>query len=293
MNHPVEKCIVAGSYPTVLALAFALFWASGQGGAPFGLAAYVAALFGAALVTLHEIKLPYRRSWRPSADEVRADALFMVAVQAALPYLLSITLVAGLAHWIRQADVSATALWPHHWPLPFQVGLMLLAAELPRYWLHRAFHRWPVMWSLHAVHHSPHRLYWLNVGRFHPLEKPFQFVVDTLPFALLGVSDAVLAAYFVFYAVNGFYQHSNCKVNLGVLNHVVAGPELHRWHHAERKAEANHNFGNNLIVWDTLFGTRYLPKDREVGQLGLANRPYPLGFLGAVTAPFKPGLDSG
>ena len=46
---------MAGSYLTVLALAFALFWASSQSGAPFGLAAYVAALFGAALVTLHEI----------------------------------------------------------------------------------------------------------------------------------------------------------------------------------------------------------------------------------------------
>lgn len=293
MNHAVEKWVVAGSYPTVLALAFALFWASSQGGAPFILAAYAAGLLAAALVTLHEIKLPYRRSWRPSVAEVRADALFMLAVQAALPYLLSITLVAGLALWIRHADVPYVGLWPHHWPVLLQAGLMLLAAELPRYWLHRAFHRWPAMWALHAVHHSPHRLYWLNVGRFHPLEKAVQFVFDTLPFALLGVDDAVLGAYFVFYAVNGFYQHSNCKVRLGVLNHVVAGPELHRWHHAQHKAEANHNFGNNLIVWDTLFRTRYLPKGRHVGQLGLANRNYPLGFLGAMAAPFEPSLDPG
>lgn len=293
MNQAVEKWVVAGSYPTVLALAFALFWAASQGGAPFVLAAYAAGLLAAALVTLHELKLPYRRSWRPAVGEVRADALFMLAVQAALPYLLSITLVAGLVLWIRQASIPAAGIWPHHWPIPLQAGLMLLAAELPRYWLHRAFHRWPAMWALHAVHHAPQRLYWLNVGRFHPLEKAIQFVVDTLPFALLGVGDAVLGAYFVFYAVNGFYQHSNCKVRLGILNHVLAGPELHRWHHAVRKAEANHNFGNNLIVWDTLFGTRYLPRDRQVGRLGLANRNYPLGFLRAMAAPFEPRLDPG
>ncbi len=58
-----------------------------------------------------------------------------------------------------------------------------------------------------AVHHSPHRLYWLNVGRFHPAEKAVQYCVDVLPFVLMGVGDDVLAAYFVFYALNGFCQH--------------------------------------------------------------------------------------
>ena len=293
MNHAGERWIVAGSYPTVLALAFGVFWASSQGDVPSIVAAYVAGLLGAALVTLHEAKLPYRLCWRPAFGAVRSDALFMVAVQVALPYLLSITLAVGLATGLRRADVTLVGIWPQQWSVPAQAALMLLAADLPRYWLHRAFHRYPWMWRWHAVHHSPRRLYWLNVGRFHPLEKASQFVVDTLPFALLGVGADVLAAYFVFYAVNGFYQHSNCKVRLGFLNHLLAGPELHRWHHAECRAQANHNFGNNLIVWDTLFGTRFLPKDREVGQLGIANRHYPEDFLGAMAAPFKPGLERG
>ena len=147
------------------------------------------------------------------------------------------------------------------------------------------------MWRYHAVHHSPHRLYWLNVGRFHPIEKAVQFGVDTLPFALLGVSTEVLAAYFVFYAVNGFFQHSNCDVRLGPLNYLVSGPELHRWHHSEFAEESDTNFGNNLIIWDLVFGTRFLPADREVGRLGLVNRDYPLGFLAQMTTPFVPGLD--
>ena len=48
----------------------------------------------------------------------------------------------------------------------------------------------------------------------------------------MGVSGDVLAGYFTFYAVNGFYQHSNCLVWLGRLNYVISGPELHRWHHS-------------------------------------------------------------
>jgi len=31
------------------------------------------------------------------------------------------------------------------------------------------------------VHHYPHKLYWLNVGRFHPIEKALQYMLDMLP----------------------------------------------------------------------------------------------------------------
>ena len=131
------------------------------------------------------------------------------------------------------------------------------------------------------------------MGRFHPIEKAVQYAFDTLPFALLGVSHEVLAAYFVFYALNGFYQHSNCRVRLGPLNYVVSGPELHRWHHSKLVHESNNNFGNNLIVWDVVFGTRFLPKDREVGELGLQDRAYPTGFFPQMRSPFIRGLENG
>ena len=107
----------------------------------------------------------------------------------------------------------------------------------------------------------------------------------------MGVSGEVLAAYFVFYAVNGFFQHSNCDVRLGPLNYLISGPELHRWHHSELPAESNNNYGNNLIVWDVLFGTRFLPSDREVGDLGLVNRNYPGGFWTQMRTPFIANLD--
>ena len=287
----IAKWIAGGAYPVVMAMAFALFTTTVGWGVSAISAAYVAALVGAALVTLHEIVLPHRTQWRPNGAEVRADLLFMAAVQVALPYLLSITLAAALAAWLCTANLTATDIWPQRWPVAAQAGLMLVLADMPRYWLHRAFHRLPALWRFHAVHHSPQRLYWLNVGRFHPFDKGAQFLVDTLPFALLGVAPDVLAVYFVFYAVNGFYQHSNCEVRLGPLNYLVSGPELHRWHHSVCAKESDTNFGNNLIIWDILFGTRFLPQDRQVGRLGLVNRHYPAGFWAQLATPFVSGLD--
>lgn len=284
---------MVGSYPLVMALGFASFAALQGAGIPLVLASYLSVLLGAVLITFHELWLPHRQEWRPRLGEVAADALFMVLVQIALPYLLAISLVLAIAGLLASNGLIFEGLWPHGWPVAVQACLMLLAADFPRYWLHRAFHKFTPLWRLHAVHHSPHRLYWLNVGRFHPIEKAMQYSVDALPFALLGVSPEVLATYFLFYAINGFFQHSNCAVRLGPLNYLVSGPELHRWHHSKRPAESDHNFGNNLILWDLLFGTRFLPEDREVDALGLLNRDYPLGFLAQMKTPFIRGLEKG
>jgi sterol desaturase/sphingolipid hydroxylase (fatty acid hydroxylase superfamily) len=262
-------------------------------GMPVTPASYLSVLAGAVLIVLHEIKLPYRVAWKPCASEVGTDAIFLVTVQIALPVLLSLSVVVLIADLLRTNELSVQGVWPHQWPVAAQVCLMLLTAEFFRYWLHRAFHKYTPMWRFHAVHHSVHGLYTLNVGRFHPIEKAIQYVADALPFALLGVSEYTLAVYFVFYALNGFFQHSNCQVRLGPLNYIVSGPELHRWHHSHVVQESDTNFGNNLIVWDTLFGTFFLPKDRDVGQLGLLNRQYPTGFLDQMKTPFIRGLENG
>ncbi len=286
-----SRCAVRGSYPVVVLGGLAIYAGLAVAGTPVVIASYAAVVLGAGLVTAHEIVLPYRDEWRPRPNDVRSDLIFMVAVQVLVPLLLSLAAATAFAGWLREGDLTLGGLWPHGWPLAAQVALMVVLADLPRYWLHRAFHSSTFMWRWHAVHHSPHRLYWLNVGRFHPLEKAVQFCVDALPFVLVGVGDGVLAAYFVFYAVNGFFQHSNCDVRLGWLNYVVSGPELHRWHHSKLPSESDHNFGNNLIVWDVLFGTRFLPADAHVGPLGLLNRNYPLGFVAQMRTPLVRGLD--
>ena len=286
-----RNIVVVGSYPAMMLGAFAGFGLLAAAGASLTLASYLVVVVAAGLVTWHEAAVPYRAQWRPARREVGADLLFMVTVQIALPLLLSLAATIWVADWLRSSGVAVDGLWPHGLPAAVQVVMMLAAADLARYWLHRAFHRYDFMWRYHAVHHSPHRLYWLNVGRFHPFEKAVQYALDALPFALMGVGSEVLAGYFVFYAVNGFFQHSNCDVRLGPLNYLISGPELHRWHHSEVIAESNNNYGNNLIIWDVLFGTRFLPSEREVGDLGLINRQYPAGFLAQMRTPFIPKLD--
>ena len=286
----ISKSVVYGSYPLIITLGFVLFFAFTEASLPVSMRSYLSALICAVFIFGHETYFPHRREWKPSTNEVRTDLTFLTIIQIGLPLLISLIITPTLTRLLTIRGVT-DSIWPHHFPVWAQVILMLLISDFLRYWLHRAFHKYTPMWRFHAVHHSPHRLYWLNVGRFHPIEKTVQYLFDALPFVLIAVSTEVLAAYLVFYAVNGFYQHSNCEVRLGPLNYIVSGPELHRWHHSELIEESDNNYGNNLIIWDILFRTRFLPKDREVGTLGLINRNYPTGFVEQMKTPFIKGLD--
>ena len=278
------------AYPAVMVAAFVLHAVLLRAGLPIGVSSYTAVVFGAVAVTLLEFAIPYDRSWQPNKADVKNDLLFMVLVQIVLPPLLTLFFGITLIRFVQTLDVPMAGWWPRDLPEIIQVALMLLVAEFFRYWLHVTAHN-TKLWQLHAVHHSPKKLYWLNVGRFHPVEKALQYLLDALPFILIGVGEQVFAGYLIFYAVNGFFQHSNVDARYGVLNYVVSGAELHRWHHSNRIEESNNNYGNNFIVWDLVFRSWFLPKDRRVGDLGLLNPDYPLDFVSQLTTPLKSGLD--
>ena len=273
-------------YPTVMTIAFGLFALLQSSGASLIISTYVPVLATAALVAVLESSLPQREEWRPHGGEIRTDLTFMVVVQLAFPPLMGFLFTYALIGPATALDLPIRGIWPHAWPIWMQAVLMVLVVDLLRYWLHRAAHENDTLWRLHSVHHSVERLYWLNTARFHPLEKALQMSLDSLPFLLMQVDATVLALYYVAYATNGFFQHCNIRLRYGPLNYIVGSAETHRWHHSRLPRESNANYGNTVIVWDLLFGTWYLPKEREVDQLGLQDPSYPKSFLRLMRVPF-------
>ena len=89
---------------------------------------------------------------------------------------------------------------------------------------------------------------------------------------------------------HGLFQHANTKADIGWLNWVFSMAELHRWHHSLEVEKANTNYGANLIWWDIVFGTRYLPKDQthQPDDVGIGNLPdFPKGYLEQLAVPFR------
>jgi sterol desaturase/sphingolipid hydroxylase (fatty acid hydroxylase superfamily) len=278
-------------YPLIMATGIGLHYLILHLGFELAVATYIPAIFGAATITFLELRYPQRKEWLANSNDVLNDSIYMVVVQIVLPRILSFALAITLLSYLKTRNMTFEIGWPYSWPVFMQAILMVLSADFLRYWLHRLSHEWPLLWRLHAVHHSPHKLYWVNVARFHPIEKTLQYLFDALPFIVLGIAEEVLALYFVFYSINGFFQHCNIKLRLGYLNYIISGPELHRWHHSMVAKESNQNYGNNLIVWDILFGTRFLPPDRQVDTLGLTNRKYPMPFISQLKTPFIKGIE--
>ena len=243
-------------------------------------------------IALLERIIPFRQNWNQTDGDVGNDAINLVITQTIIPRLFTpfgYIVLAAITAWLAQK--MGNQLWPHHWHLSAQLFLALLIAEFGRYWVHRWAHTVPILWRFHAIHHSPNRLYFLNAARFHPIEKVFFLLPETIPFILLGTNPETLGLYAVFNSIHGLFQHSNIYLKLGWLNYIFSMAELHRFHHSKIIEESNRNYGNNLIFWDIVFGTFYYPKEREVNTIGLYNPAYPKDYIGQLKAPFQGEID--
>jgi sterol desaturase/sphingolipid hydroxylase (fatty acid hydroxylase superfamily) len=165
------------------------------------------------------------------------------------------------------SSVPSFGLWPSRWPVPAQVLLALALADLGSYATHVACHRVRWLWPIHAVHHAAPRLYWLNSARMHPLDSGVTVLFSLFPLALLGVPAPVLVLFDAVVVVHVMLQHANVRIRLGALNHVVAGPEFHRWHHSPLRAEGEANYATFFALWDHLFGTFVLPRGRSAPEV--------------------------
>lgn len=202
-----------------------------------------------------------------------ADALY-VGVHYSLRVLMNVTLATALT--------SAGRLLLPGWafevltgkPVWVQAVTLIFVLDLFFYVMHRLKHRWTWWWRLHETHHSSPRLDWLASARFHPFEKLLDRLIFLLPLLVLGVSESAIVIWSGVDVFFGIMNHSNTRLRLGPLIYLFVGPEMHRWHHARDPRVASCNFGNNLSVFDWIFGTAYLSPG-EPAAFGVEGEGYP------------------
>ena len=207
---------------------------------------------------LGEIFVPLFKKWKPNLKEnfFPDSSLFLVNYILLQSQLLQIF----LASMAIQLAGGGLKIWPTELHIVFQLVIALIISEFGLYWFHRACHEVPLLWRFHKIHHNPKRLYWFNATRFHYLDVTLLQVCGVVPLLFLGAEAKILALVTIFSTVHGYWQHINANQKQGILNYLFSGPELHRWHHNIEREIANHNYGNNLILWDHVFKTFYWPK---------------------------------
>ena len=157
--------------------------------------------------------------------------------------------------------------------------------DFSKYIIHRFMHRWPILWSLHKVHHSATVLTPMTVFRTHPLEgiifslrssltqaisiSSFIFLfgnnVDLL--TILGVNIFV----FLFNVLGSNLRHSHIGIRYWKwVEYIFISPAQHQLHHSIAREHHDKNFGAALAIWDWLFGSLHHSVEFDTLELGIS-----------------------
>ncbi|MCA9712551.1 MAG: sterol desaturase family protein, partial [Myxococcales bacterium] len=121
-----------------------------------------------------------------------------------------------------------------------EIASGLLVFEIMGYAYHRAAHRVPVLWRLHAVHHSAEQLDWLASFRQHPLEIVLMTLVQNAPLVLLGIPLGAHVMVLLVIRLGTVFVHADLRVPEGWWTRVVATPGFHHRHHQRDGAVRNY-----------------------------------------------------
>ncbi len=169
----------------------------------------------------------------------------------------------------------------------YTIGAVLVL-DFSAFFSHYLRHKVPLLWEFHKVHHSAEALTPMTGFREHPIDQGFN---QTLRYVFLGVYmgifsylidqeieaisvAGVLISTFL-YRLTINLRHSHIWISYGWhLNHIFCSPAMHQIHHSKQPEHIDKNLAIIFSFWDYLFGTIYVPKDREYFAFGIEQKDY-------------------
>jgi len=287
LHRLAREGIRRGLYPSVIGLSLVATHAGLQAGHDPTCVVICVLLMACLPLLLAQRWIPYETHWRATPRHYGLDLLHTVSTGLTTECGRAVALGALVWSCGTLSNAMDMNFWPAEQVIWAQLAGALLLGDFGAYWVHRSCHRSPWLWRIHAMHHTSERLYVFSSGRNHPINALMAYGSQLLPLILLGAPMDVIALLSVFTGVHGMLQHANIDLHHGWLNHVFATADLHRWHHSTRHDDSNTNFGSNLILWDWVFSTRYLPAHRTVHAVGLPELHLPENFLHHLISPFR------
>lgn len=251
-----------------------------------GLDWFILDLLGSSLIFIFIEKLFALRKEQPIfRPEWQTDLNHFMVNHIVVGFILLATnlLVHRLFGWAAADGVQA---WVHELPFWAAVLLILLVADLVQYWTHRAYHEVPLLWRLHAVHHSAKSMDWLAGSRQHLLELLITRTLVLAPIFVLGFSKEVIDTYIVIVGFQAVFNHANVSVRLGPLRYLIVTPNFHHWHHSQDQEALDRNYAAHFAFLDYLFGTAVKSTKLWPERYGVLGDYVPDGFFKQLKFPF-------
>jgi len=220
---------------------------------------------------LWEWRQPRRVLSLPRAQRWPAN-LGIIVVDNLIVRLLFPVLAVGMAELAQAHGWGLLQLLAVPTPLAILIALLLL--DLTVYAQHVAFHRLPLLWRLHRMHHSDTDFDVTTALRFHPLEIMLSLLIKLAAVLLLGAPPLAVLLFELILNASAMFNHGNVRLSERLdrgLRWIVVTPDMHRVHHSVHRKETDSNFGFSLSCWDRLFGSyRAQPRDGHDGmRIGL------------------------
>jgi sterol desaturase/sphingolipid hydroxylase (fatty acid hydroxylase superfamily) len=200
-----------------------------------------------------------RRLLRPSPSALH-DLILGTITLSGFSVVLFLFFTAGLIPVASEESrtwIARLGIRPIESPL-LQFVTTLLTREFLGYWFHRGMHCFAFAWEAHKYHHAATEFTMLAASRHHIVETALSHVCLTLPLVFLGMTGDTFVAVTIVSDVLGRFHHSMLAWRLGWWGRwLLVSPVAHRIHHSMLPEHWDKNFGNNLLIWDRLFGTWY------------------------------------
>lgn len=251
-----------------------------------GLDWFILDLLGSSLIFIFIEKLFALRKDQPVfRPEWQTDLNHFIVNHMVVGFILLATnlLVHRLFGWAAQDGLQA---WVRDLPFPLALFLILLVADLVQYWAHRAYHEIPLLWRIHAVHHSAKSMDWLAGSRQHILELLITRTLVLAPIFVLGFSKEVIDTYIVIVGFQAVFNHANVSVRLGPLRYLIVTPNFHHWHHSQDQEALDRNYAAHFAFLDYLFGTAVKSDRLWPERYGVLGDYVPDGFFRQLKFPF-------
>jgi sterol desaturase/sphingolipid hydroxylase (fatty acid hydroxylase superfamily) len=250
-----------------------------------------AALSIFAALALWEVLAP-RRDMLIGRGRRWPSNLGILVLDALLVRLLIPAAAVGMAVIAAQRGWGLLNITP--WPAWLEGLFGFLLLDLAIYAQHVAFHKVPLLWRLHRMHHADLDIDVSTGLRFHPIEIILSMLIKIAIVILIGVPAIAVIAFEVVLNATSMFNHSNAAMPLWldrIIRMLVVTPDMHRVHHSVLRHETDSNFGFNLPWWDRLFGTyRAQPEaghDRMTIGLPIFRDRRELRLDRLITQPFR------
>ena len=172
-----------------------------------------------------------------------------------------------------------------HWGWSVLTTLVIvLVLDFTLWYMHYLFHKVPLLWTFHKVHHSAEVMTPITAERTHPVEEGMTSIAVGVvvggTYAILEylLGDAAIhirlfdlnIVLAVFYFAAFHLRHSHIWLRYPYwLQHVLVCPAQHHIHHSVEERHWDKNMGFIFAFWDWAFGTLYAPREKEEITFGL------------------------